>query len=335
MLGCLFMSATIVLSVGVLGASSSASTVSSIGIESMCTGDLFAWTGAIQKFQSGVLVLDQTNHRIVVVGNDGAAKNQFGEIGQGHGDLLFPEALATDTHGRIYVVDHGSSFIKILSVDGQPITRFPIDTFVDSVTVNSRGHILANTPRKGKIVTVYSFDGAEITRFGALMPLDLAYPDQNNEGNTEHWTIPLSRAHVAVGPEDEVYVVFRHVPIVRKYSSSAKLLWERRMVGKPIDSLVKTFWSEPDSTPTTSARNVDGVQLSNIVMGVSLSGHDNLVVLLANSTLCAIDPEGRQLLIAKLTGDVSRVYRSMTIVRNSLVLVDRSTCYRSKTSIDF
>ena len=335
MLGCLFLSATIVFSVGVLGASSSASTVRSVGIKSMCSADLFAWTGAIHKFQSGVLVLDQTNHRIVVVDNDGTAKNQFGGIGQGRGDLLFPEALATDSHGRIYVVDHGSSFIQVLNVDGQPITRFPIDTFVDSVTVNSSGHILANTPRKGRIVTAYSFDGSEIIRFGALMPLDVAYPDQDNEGNTEHWAVPLSRAHVAVGPEDGVYVVFRHVPIVRKYSSSAKLLWEHRMVGKPIDSLVKTFWSEPGAAPATSARNVDGVQLSNIVMGVSLSGRDNLVVLLANGALCAVDPEGRQLLTAKLTADVPRIYRSMTIVRNSLFLVDRSTCYRSKAPIDF
>ena len=202
MLGCLFLFATIVFSVGVLGASSSASTVRSVGIKSMCSADLFAWTGAIHKFQSGVLVLDQTNHRIVVVDNDGTAKNQFGGIGQGRGDLLFPEALATDSHGRIYVVDHGSSFIQVLNVDGQPITRFPIDTFVDSVTVNSSGHILANTPRKGRIVTAYSIDGSEIIRFGALMPLDVAYPDQDNEGNTEHWAVPLRENMRAEGEPD-------------------------------------------------------------------------------------------------------------------------------------
>lgn len=67
-----------------------------------------------------VYVTDVTpdRHRIIVFGPDGSQRLEFGTQGSGQGQFWFPNAVAVDQQGRIYVADSNNGRVQYFSADG-------------------------------------------------------------------------------------------------------------------------------------------------------------------------------------------------------------------------
>lgn len=66
---------------------------------------------------SRLYVVDTTNHFVRVYKTDGdslpAYATEFGEIGNGDGQFLFPNGVAADSHGHIYVTDRENNRLQV------------------------------------------------------------------------------------------------------------------------------------------------------------------------------------------------------------------------------
>ncbi len=62
-------------------------------------------------------------HRVLVFDGTGALVSQFGTEGGGDGEFSFPNAVAVDHQGRIYVSDSNNRRVQVFNPDGRPVTR--------------------------------------------------------------------------------------------------------------------------------------------------------------------------------------------------------------------
>lgn len=75
--------------------------------------------------EDNVYVTDVTpdKHRVLVFGPDGTLKLEFGKQGHGQGEFWFPNAVAIDAAGRIYVADSNNGRVQIFQSDGSYLTE--------------------------------------------------------------------------------------------------------------------------------------------------------------------------------------------------------------------
>ncbi|MHB0935677.1 MAG: NHL repeat-containing protein [Armatimonadota bacterium] len=62
-------------------------------------------------------VIDQAQHCLKVFDRSGTLLRQFGEYGQGEGQLFYPIDTAVDGFGRVYVVEMGARRLQVFSVN--------------------------------------------------------------------------------------------------------------------------------------------------------------------------------------------------------------------------
>ncbi len=62
-----------------------------------------------------VYVVDAGNHRIQKFTGTGTYLTQWGSLGSGDGQFIFPYGVATDTFGDVYVADTGNHRIQKFS----------------------------------------------------------------------------------------------------------------------------------------------------------------------------------------------------------------------------
>lgn len=79
---------------------------------------------------------ENTSHRIVRFGRDGAYLGQFGRRGSGEVEFIQPHALALDSQGRLFVGDRSNNRIQILTTDGAFVAEWsqfsrPSGLFID------------------------------------------------------------------------------------------------------------------------------------------------------------------------------------------------------------
>lgn len=247
-----------------------------------------SWPSSIVSSSSGDLfVLDNMNHRVLVF-REGRFLRQIGQIGQGEGDLHQPVAMCIDKNDRLYIVDQENKRIQIFLSDGSPYGRFQADTETNTITVDSLGEILINNPNSGDLVTVYSAQGRKVRTMGELAPVSLGYPGHARDEDLKPF---LGRAYL-LADESGIYIVHFFMPLVRKITENGELLWERRLEGKPVEELARTFWGEPGSRPAKSVRSLDHRQFTNIIACAAIAEDGRLLVVLADGTLLALAPDG-------------------------------------------
>ncbi len=143
-------------------------------------------------------VVDSGNHRVLVFNSNGDYLFVIGSEGSGDKQLLYPVGIATSTDGRILIADRGNKRIQVYSHEGKHLRAItiksngilvtPVDIAVNRnenriyVTASAPIHQLFVLDNNGKVISTVGKAG-------------------NNEGEFRY------PATVAVGDEDEIYVV--------------------------------------------------------------------------------------------------------------------------------
>ena len=165
-----------------------------------------------------IYILDERNQRILRFDNNFNYINQIGREGRGPGEYLYPTTfqIFKDT---IYIADVSNYRIDLRFVDGKYIRSFrpkyPLLSDI-SLGVNSNGNLFINHPMSNNLVTCYDNSGEIVKSFGDLI-----------DDNDPMKKISINNAHIEVGENDNIYVSFVMVPVLRKYDKNGQLLWER------------------------------------------------------------------------------------------------------------
>jgi len=156
------------------------------------------WVESVAVLPNGNYVYPVRNlHRIQIVTPEGKLVREFGELGDGAGQLRLPSAVAVDKTGRIFVVEAGNKRVQIFDQNGKSLKMFAPNgrSAFDNpfgIAVAADGKIWVSDRGRGRI---YCFDEAgEI-----LMTLGGAKPGTNpGEFNSpKHVTIIGNKLYVA------------------------------------------------------------------------------------------------------------------------------------------
>lgn len=135
------------------------------------TGDrkegLFGPRGIAIGPSGDVFVTDTGNGRVVVYGQDGTFKREFGSKGTEAGQLDEPVGIAISADGsRIYVADSNNGRIAVFDGQGAPVAQWPVDAWINKsfhepyLAIDAQGNVYATSSttrqvlkyRDGKLV---------------------------------------------------------------------------------------------------------------------------------------------------------------------------------------
>lgn len=81
---------------------------------------------SLAVLEDKILVLDTGNRRVKAFSKRGDLLSEFGQFGSGKGQFRFPEAIALDHLGYIYVGDSGNTRVQIFQPNGVFVTSFGV-----------------------------------------------------------------------------------------------------------------------------------------------------------------------------------------------------------------
>jgi hypothetical protein len=180
--------------------------------------DIFFWDAKhfnIDK-NANIYVADSRHNKIFCFDSNGKYLFQYGRQGQGPGEFNRPYNIAFFKN-HIVIYDNGNSRIQFFNTQGKFVKSIKLfKTYVDFF-INKEGKIYAAllpSPVNKHLIDVLSEDGHYLFSFGD--PPDQDDPDVN---------FPLLEGN----NDEEIYVAFWFLPIVRKYSAEGELLKEIRI----------------------------------------------------------------------------------------------------------
>lgn len=299
----------------------------------------FIVVNGIAKDPSGALyVVDRGNHRVIVLSPVGKFLRQIGGAGQGPEDLMWPKSIAiNDDGGIVAVLDSGNNRVQIFSPEGKGLSHFPLHTpkvRASSIALGKAGTILLNEPSRGKLVSVYSREGKELRAFGDLLPSSVGYPGKPSDKFPQHL---LNLAHLLTDSDGSVWVVFRFMPIVQRYSPEGRLEWQVRLSGPGVESMSKTFWGEPGAPRSSIGVGLDGYMLATFVTGATLTSRGNVALTLGLPYIIVLNPSGREMKTSTLepTTGVRGITTALVENEGILILGKPKALAQTVAKIDF
>lgn len=111
---------------------------------------------------NNVYLTDIFNHRVVKFGGTGQVALTFGKPGNGPGELYYPNDIAVDSEGYIYVSDSNNSRIQVFEQSGKPYKVYDSKSadlninlsITRGVTVDSKGLLYIADAAQGRIFVV-------------------------------------------------------------------------------------------------------------------------------------------------------------------------------------
>jgi hypothetical protein len=185
-----------------------------------------------------IYILDQGNKRIMVYDRRMRFVRQIGRVGQGPGEFIEPTDFDIDLEGNIYVADLVNSRISIFDNQGIFKNSFGLQIMPLprelNLAVDSEKRIYINTI-VDSLITVFQSNGERIGAFGEVFRHPVA--------TARHlWNIVA----LDVDEDDNIWVAFQTKPLVRKYTKSGLLLFEKEMSGPNIDEGKKQERPDPE-----------------------------------------------------------------------------------------
>jgi len=226
----------------------------------------------IQKWGSYV-VLDGANHRVVFLNSEMQVERQIGKIGQALGELYYPNDLAVDKDGYIYVRDSMNRRYEVFEWNGKPLGQFPNYPEAHGLGVNSRGEVLVGQPQKGKLVSLYDRAGRPLRSFGELRKLSEFYGSGVADLDAQY-KYAINRVKIAVDRQDNAYVAFIGAPVFQKYDAEGRLLFEKKISGNEAASVISGFQTQRKSPVR---RGIDDVPTPHIITGLAVNDADGTI----------------------------------------------------------
>jgi hypothetical protein len=181
---------------------------------------LFNRPRCLDKDSKGnIYITDDGEHRVLKFDSSGNFLQKFGQKGQGPGDFLVPHNLFITKEDILIIGETGNMRFQFFNENGKYLKSFKIFKGYMSWVVGDNGLIFAiPVLRKGSnhLIEVLNQDGLVVSSFGEALNFEYGYANYN-------------QANIEINAKGELYVAFRFLPIVRKYSQKGNLLSELRI----------------------------------------------------------------------------------------------------------
>jgi hypothetical protein len=141
--------------------------------------------------------------------------------------MNFPDSIAVDSEGHIYIADSSANQIRKFSPNGKMLKTFPVHQPI-SFAVLDNGNIVVASPSKDLLLRMYDPSGRELKSFGSIKQFVANNEKQNNF---------LNRGKVLVDSSGTIYYVYKYAPapIIQRFSKKGNLLSEFTVAGSAID----------------------------------------------------------------------------------------------------
>lgn len=172
--------------------------------------------------QNHLFISDMRGNAILKFDSEGVSLGKIGRSGQGPGDLSLPHFFHITADNVMIVGETGNMRFHFLDTNGTFLGSFKIFRGYLSWTTDSRGRIFAVPrlhPETKNIIEILSREGEILGSFGE--PLRF-----------EHEIALYNDATICLNHRSEIIVGFKHIPIIRAYSTEGTLLRETRIPGK-------------------------------------------------------------------------------------------------------
>lgn len=211
-------------------------------------------------------ILDRKEHCIKVFTSNFKFSHQMGKFGQGPGELFQPEDFCMDRSNIIYVADTLNKRIQYFNQEGMFLGGFELNYRPRSIQVNSKGELFISNPsvEKGKIISVYNKHGKLLRNFASF---------EKTQYKEDLINIAFNYAYLLVDKEDNIFVVFRFIPKIRKYELSEKLVFEMEVSGAEIENIRKRA-----SVPVANPQKGTVSNVSLFFRGIALDTQKNLLI---------------------------------------------------------
>ncbi len=215
--------------------------------------------------------------------------------------------------------------VKGYSLDGDFKSRFQqgdtpeLAKFATSwsIAVDSQGGIFLSQPRNENLLTAYDSRGRKLRGVGEKLEPEKVYPEvckTNPRCQDRRYRVTLNRVKAAVDGDDNLYVGFDVAPIVRRYDSEGRLIFETRLEGGHVDAMVELQWETPKKWWDYYSYNLDGVQALTIVNGLTVDPATGKVYCLVGSrAIYVLAPDGRQIAVLNQSGEEPLPFDSVSV----------------------
>jgi len=280
------------------------------------------------------LVLDRRAQVVFVIDAAKTTLKRLVNIGPSDGEILRPLAFVSGPERTFSILDNPGNYERVQTFHdtGTPLSvfrRFPssddaLRVNVDAMLSSGFGAIaaigrelLTQIPDGAALMSQLNAEGHITRRIGVLRPTGHERdPELHRALNTG---IPL------VAPDGSLYFVFTAgVPMIRKYSSSGTLIYERHVEGPELDPTLQAL---PTEWPR---RKIEGREFPNVTSTVATAAIDHsgrLWISLAVVPVTYVyDTDGSRMRTVQFRGAGVILARSFFFTRNQHVLVTPG-CY--------
>lgn len=170
--------------------------------------------GVYTDSQNNFYLIDKGNFRIQVFDENGKFIRTISRKGEGPGELLSPVAVGVYNQELIFVGDDELRRVNVYDIKGEFIRSFKVEGSIsDLIVSDEKGIIIAYVDKDRNLLHEYNFEGNLVRSFGQL--------------KGEEWLILFSNAvKICRDEENNIYVCFRYLNKIHKYSKEGNLLKE-------------------------------------------------------------------------------------------------------------
>lgn len=245
-------------------------------------------------------ILDTGTHCLYKFSSSGNYLQQIGSRGSGPAEFLNPNELII-VKDHLYVNEIDNYRIQKLSLDGIPEKSIRRYLTPYSMTGDEDGLLyiapLAYGPESRQVIVINE-KGEVIRSFGKAktfvkdgVPLNFVYLEKTNR--------------------NEIFAIYRHFPIIRKYSQQGGLLFERRLTNAAMTRVAKINLKKSQS----GARLRKGYIL-NVIATSMLNDHLFLLCHKVNPFILEYDDQGVQVGIYRINRTDQYMAKSFVVTED-------------------
>lgn len=271
-------------------------------------------------------VSDRTRNSIVVVNERFEIQRLIGGIGSAPGRLFRPGYIDVSKDGLIYVQDGGNERIQCFLIDGTYLGSFATKPYM-GMAAGLNGEIYLGQPENGALISVYAKDGKHLRSFGKLKTYSEVMGKEFQELD-EQYATAANRVRLFVDQDGSILVSFMLVPLLQKYNTEGKLVFESRLVGPEVDALRQS----PDGLLTMS---MDGFAETVIALEAIALPNGEINVVLTDGSIYVAAHNGRRQRVLRPQADSKFTPEMTGITPEGAVLVvglNPRNCYSVSTS---
>jgi len=177
-----------------------------------------------------VYVTDALNHRIVIFDEDLNFITEFSRYGQGPGEINQPVGLNFFSNGNIMINSRSPNKILITDKNFNFINEIMIDAYLSKTNSNNRIYVY-NPNITQKLFSIFDEKGNNIGKFGDLFTdtIDKNLIKGNLVKKDPRGVNSFNGINFVFDEQDNLYCLFREIPVIRKYDSANKLIYEKNL----------------------------------------------------------------------------------------------------------